>query len=53
MDSITFVSLVVSLEDAFDFEFPDDKLIMSEANTISGLKDIIVSTRQNNGEGGL
>lgn len=41
MDSISFIRLVVEIENIFDFEFPDEKLIISEACTIQKLCDII------------
>ncbi len=34
MDSISFVSIVVAIENEFGIEFPEDKLLISEAGTI-------------------
>ena len=33
MDSICFVKIIVSLEDEFECEIPDSKLLISEMNT--------------------
>ncbi len=43
MDSITFVQIIVALENAFDIEFPDNKLSITEAGTIASIVDIIKS----------
>ena len=45
MDSITFVRIVVEIENKFDIEFPDDKLIITQAGTIKELCDIIFSMK--------
>lgn len=34
IDSIEFVRIIVELEDFFECEFPDEKLIMNNANTV-------------------
>lgn len=34
MDSISFVHIVVALEEEFNCEIPDEKLIISEMNTV-------------------
>ena len=41
MDSISFIKLVVEIENCFEFEFPDEKLIISEACSIQELCNII------------
>lgn len=41
MDSLSFVRMVVEIENIFDFEFPDEKLIVSEAGTIQELCNIL------------
>ena len=33
MDSITFIQVIVALEEAFDCEIPDHKLLISEMDT--------------------
>ncbi|HEY5588714.1 MAG TPA: phosphopantetheine-binding protein [Candidatus Paceibacterota bacterium] len=44
-DSISFVRLVVEIEDKFEIEFPDDKLVITQAGTIRQLNDIIISCK--------
>ena len=41
MDSIIFIQLIVSLEEEFDCEIPDSKLIMSEMDTIQKILRIL------------
>ena len=41
LDSINFVKLVIALETEFDFEFDDDKLLISEFPTVSSLVDYV------------
>ena len=41
MDSITFIRIIVALEEAFDIEIPDEKLLLSEMNTISKMMAVI------------
>lgn len=41
LDSLLFVKIIVDIELAFNIEFPDDKLILSEANTIAKIYDIV------------
>lgn len=41
LDSLSFVKIIVSIEDLFGIEFPDTKLIISEANTINKLTKIV------------
>lgn len=43
MDSITFISIIVSLEEEFDCEIPDEKLLLSEMNTIQKIIDVLHS----------
>jgi len=44
MDSITFIKIVVTLEEEFKCEIPDSKLLIGEMNTVNkivkALKDI-------------
>ena len=53
MDSITFIRVVVALEEAFDIEIPDEKLLLTEMNTISKMTEVIsaVFDHQNNAIG--
>ena len=50
MDSLSFVRLVIEIEDFFGIEFPDDKLIMSEAGTIKELCEIVDSAKSAKGD---
>lgn len=47
MNSITFISIIVDIEDEFNIEFPEDKLLISEASTISLLKKNVESAMEN------
>ena len=35
MDSITFIQVVLALEEYFECEIPDSKLLLSELNTVN------------------
>lgn len=35
LDSIQFVQLIIRIEDEFNIEYPPEKLLISESNTIS------------------
>lgn len=41
MDSISFVALVVEIENFFCIDFPDEKLTITEAGTIKSLCEIV------------
>ena len=43
MDSIAFISVIVSLEEEFELEIPDEKLLLTEMNTPSKIMDVIYS----------
>jgi len=45
IDSISFVCLIIKIEELFDIEFPDDKLVMSEAGTIKELCEVVDSIK--------
>ncbi len=53
MDSIQFIRSIVSLEQEFECEVPDSKLLLTEMNTISKMTDVIsaVLDNQNNSIG--
>lgn len=53
MDSIQFIRIIVSLEEEFECEVPDSKLLLTEMNTISKMTDVIsaVLDNQNNSIG--
>ena len=41
IDSITFIRVVVAVEEAFDIEIPDEYLLITEMNTLSKMTDVI------------
>ena len=41
MDSIMFISIVIEIEDLFDFTVPDDMLLMENFKNIDGIIQII------------
>lgn len=43
MDSITFIRIIVALEEAFDIEIPDEKLLITEMNTVSKMASVITA----------
>ena len=49
MDSITFIKIIVALEEEFECEIPDSKLLISEMNTMKKILDVL----QNLYEGSL
>lgn len=43
MESIHFIQVVIALEEKFECEIPDSKLIFSEMNTVDKIYDILLS----------
>ena len=41
IDSITFIKIIVSLEESFDCEIPDSKLLFSEMNTVNKIMEVL------------
>lgn len=41
MDSITFIQIIVKLEEVFDCEIPDSKLLLSEMDTVQKMFDVL------------
>lgn len=41
MDSISFIHIVVELEELFDIEIPDEKLLMSEMGTLEKIVRVV------------
>ena len=41
MDSISFIQIVVGLEETFDCEIPDSKLLISEMDTVRKMLDVL------------
>ena len=46
-DSVAFIRIIVALEEAFDIEIPDEKLLLTEMNTISKMADVISTVLDN------
>ena len=47
MDSIKFISIIITLEEEFDIEIPDEYLVLTEMNTISKMADVISTVLDN------
>lgn len=43
MDSVIFISLIVNIENEFDIQFPDEKLIYDMNTTATDIEEIVVS----------
>lgn len=41
MDSIGFIRTIVSLEEEFSCEIPDEKILFTEMNTVSKILDVL------------
>ena len=41
MDSISFIQIIVGMEEAFDCEIPDSKLLISEMDTVQKMLDVL------------
>ena len=41
VDSIDFISVIVKLEETYDFEFPDEELTMLEMDSLSKILDVM------------
>ena len=41
IDSISFIQIVVGLEETFDCEIPDSKLLISEMDTVRKMLDVL------------
>jgi acyl carrier protein len=48
MDSIAFIKIVIEIENHFDIEFPDEKLLITQAGTIKDLCEIIMGVKGEN-----
>ena len=43
MDSLAFIRIIVSLEEEFDCEIPDSKLLLSEMNTVNKIYKVLTT----------
>lgn len=50
MDSITFIQIVVALEEEFECEIPDEKLLVTEMDTVQKMLDVLRSIYANQGK---
>ncbi len=41
MDSITFIQIIVALEEKFECEIPDEKLLITEMDTVQKIIDVL------------
>lgn len=41
IDSITFIRLIVALEEAFEVEIPDEYLLMTQLNTVRKIQQVL------------
>ena len=41
VDSIKFIQIVVSLEEAFECEIPDEKLLLTEMNSVNKMLEVL------------
>lgn len=41
MDSIKFIQIIVEIEETFECEIPDSKLIITELNTVQKIYDML------------
>jgi len=41
MDSITFIKIVVTLEETFEIEVPDEKLLITEMGTLNKMIGVV------------
>jgi len=46
MDSITFIQIIVGLEEAFNCEIPDSKLLITEMDTVQKMYDVLREIRE-------
>ena len=50
MDSITFIQIVVALEEEFECEIPDENLLITEMDTVQKMLDVLQSIYANQGK---
>ncbi|MBQ8175056.1 MAG: acyl carrier protein [Clostridia bacterium] len=46
MDSIMFIQIIVALEDEFHCEIPDEKLLVTEMDTLQKMLDVLCASLQ-------
>ena len=50
LDSIKFIQIMVALEDAFEIEIPDEKLLITEMGTLNKMAEVISAILDNKDE---
>ena len=50
MDSISFIKMIVSLEEVFECQIPDEKLLLTEMNTTNKIIDVLRKLEYDNNE---
>lgn len=50
MDSIRFIQMIVALEEEFECEIPDEKLLITEMDTVQKILDVLQSIYNHQGE---
>lgn len=43
LDSIRFIQIIVTLEEEFECEVPDSKLLLTEMNTVNKIYNVLMS----------
>lgn len=43
MDSITFIKIIVDLEETFKIEIPDEKLLITEMGTLNKIVEVVLN----------
>ena len=49
MDSISFIRVIVALEEAFGCEIPDSKLLIGEMNTVNKIARVLEEAKKKGG----
>ena len=47
MNSISFIQIIVSIEEAFNLEIPDEKLFIAEMGTVNKMLEVIMTQIKN------
>lgn len=51
VDSITFITFIVALEERFEIQFPDEYLTIEVMNSLNGFSTLIHATLMKNNQG--
>lgn len=50
MDSIAFIRIVVALEETFEIEVPDEKLLITEMETLNKILEVVILEKKISGK---